>query len=317
MGVRSPATVSNRVGVVAALAVAVMAISSSAVLVRWTDASPVTLAFWRTAGGALVLAPAAVRSAERPGRHDRRLIGLAGVALGAHFAAWLASLELTSVAASVTLVSTAPIAVALLLTSMRTIERWRGGDPGPGLAGPVWLAVVGAVIGVAVIASGDGAATGTGRNSTLAGDGLALIGAVTMAVYLVVGDRLRVRLSTAAYAARAYAVAAAALLLAAVAARIPLLGHSASTWAVIGAMIVGPQLAGHTVLNLLLRRLGSVVVSLALLAEPIGASLLAWTLLAEPPPGAVWIGGPIVLAAVASQVRSGAMTPKEPTGSAD
>ena len=272
------------------LAVAVLAISSSAVLVRWADASPVALAFWRTAGGAIILAGPSLRHRVRPQRHQWRWLAVTGVALAVHFAAWLASLELTTVAASVTLVTTAPLVIALY-------QLIRGRSVGSG----TWAAIGLAMVGTLIITGRD---LGTGETDALLGDGLALLGAVAMAVYLVVGQRLRADLPTSTYASRTYAVAASVLLPALLVARADLWGYDATTWAAIGAMIVGPQLAGHTALNLLLKRLGSVTVSLALLAEPVGATLLAWLFLAELPPVAAVIGAPLILAALALQITA-------------
>ena len=284
-------------GTLALVVLAILAVSSSAVLVRWADAPAEALAFWRTAGGAVILAPAAARASSRPGGGQRAAVAVAGLALAVHFSTWLASLELTSVAASVTLVTTAPLMIAIggVVVGRRPPTR-------------TWLAIVVAMVGVAVIAGGD-TTTGPGgqtRSDALLGDGLALTGAAAMAVYLVAGDRARDTLSTAAYAARAYAVAAVALALYTTVAGIPLWGYDRTTWLTIGAMILGPQLAGHTVLNLLLERLGSVTVSTLLLAEPVGAGLLVWLLLGEVPPLAAWIGAPLVLGAVAIQLRTAA-----------
>ncbi len=270
------------------LGVAIMAIASSAVLVRWAAAPAIALAFWRTVGGAIVLAPSAIREEARPSKTTTLAIVGAGAALAVHFSAWLASLEMTSVAASVTLVSTAPIFVALL--------HWSAGGQRP--PGRSWLVIALALLGVGIITGGDLGSSG----DDLAGDALALLGAVTMAVYLVLGSRARRELTTTGYAARAYAVAAAALLPTALVTDTPLWGYDTQTWLVIGAMILGPQLAGHTMLNLLLERLGSLTVSLSLLAEPIGAALLTWILLDEAPPTAAWIGGPIVLVGLALHV---------------
>lgn len=266
------------------LGVAIMAIASSAVLVRWAEAPAISLAFWRTLGGAVVLSTRRRATATSPVRTSKTaalaVVG-AGLALAVHFSSWLASLEMTSVAASVTLVSTAPIAVALL--------DWASGGARPSRRS--WLVIGLTLLGVAIIAGGDIGASG----DELAGDALALLGAAAMAIYLVLGGRARAELSTIDYGARAYAVAAAALLPTALITGTPLWGFDGQTWLVIAAMIVGPQLAGHTVLNLLLERLGSLTVSLALLAEPIGASLLTWLLLAEAPPAAAWVGAPLVL----------------------
>ncbi|MEZ5225348.1 MAG: DMT family transporter [Acidimicrobiales bacterium] len=163
----------------ALLGVAIMAIASSAVLVRWAEAPAIALAFWRTLGGSLVLAtrrrPADTRP--RPSRATTLAIVGAGLALAVHFSSWLASLEMTSVAASVTLVSTAPIGVALL--------QWGAGGDRPDRRN--WLVIAVTLLGVAVIAGGD---IGTSSDE-LAGDALALLGAVAMAVYLVLGGRAR------------------------------------------------------------------------------------------------------------------------------
>jgi drug/metabolite transporter (DMT)-like permease len=266
----------------AVLAVAVLAVSSSAVLVQWADVSPIALSLWRTAGGALVLAGPAIRSGTRPRGGQRLLLGIAGVALGLHFATWLASLELTSVAASVTLVSSAPLLIAafLALSGKRPSRR-------------TWLAIGAALAGTLVITGGDATAA---TSTALAGDGLALAGAATMAVYLMVGNRLRATLPTSAYASRTYAVAAAGLLPAALVTDADLWGYDMTSWLAIGGMILGPQLAGHTALNLLLRELGSVTVSLALLAEPLCASILVWLVFGQIPPVAAVAGAPLVMA---------------------
>ena len=283
---------------VAALVVALVAVSSSALLVRWADAGAVSLSFWRTAGGAVLLGSAALArpAASRPQwpeRSQRGLLAVGGVALAVHFAAWLASLELTSVAASVTLVTTTPLLIAAWLAVT-------GRTPPPA----TWGAITAAVIGAAVIAGGD--ARG-GDGHALVGDGLAIVGAAAMGCYLLVGERLRPSTPTITYAAAVYAVAAAVLLPAAFATDgglDGLVGHDRTTWLAIGAMIIGPQLAGHTVLNLLLPQFGSVTISMALLTEAVGASLGAWLLLDEVPTTASLIGAPIVLAALAFHLRA-------------
>ncbi len=293
------ATMADSAPVGGLVVVAVLAISSSAVLVRLTEVPPGSLAFWRTAGGALVLAPLA-RTSARLRTRQWLLLVVAGAALGVHFAAWLASLELTSVAASVTLVTTAPLMIAA--GSMVTGRR-----PPP----TTWIAILIATIGAVVISVG-GAEPGGGASSPALGNLLALIGAAAMAIYLVAGDRLRLTLSTASYAARAYGVAAVGLGSVGVATGqltpSAVAAYDRRDWLVIGAMIVGPQLGGHTVLNLLLRRLGSVTTSMFLLLEPLGATILVWLLLSERPPVAALVGAPLVIGAVALQLRRGSST---------
>ncbi len=280
----------------ALLAIAIASIASSALLVRWSDAPPLAMAFWRTAAGAVVLSPAAIRSATqskvptgtiRP--HHYPLILLAGGALGLHFASWLPSLTMTSVAASVTLVSTAPVFVALALLAL-------GRPPGS----RTWLAIGLAVLGSVVIASGDLARS----PGSLDGDLLALLGAVGAAIYLLTGDHLRQTLATPSYAAPAYAIAAGVILPVCLLTDTPLTGFDTKSWLAVAGMILGPQMGGHTILNHLLGQLGSVTVSLALLTEPVLASALVWLVYAEAPPLAAWIGAPIVIGGMAMQVLS-------------
>jgi drug/metabolite transporter (DMT)-like permease len=309
--------------VIGVMLAAVVAISSSAVLVRWADASAVALAFWRTLGGAVILVvldratliarrrwPSASISMtlavadgeQRPTGREWRLIVVAGLALAVHFSTWLASLELTSVAASVTLVSTAPLMIAVY-------HGFRGRSPGRW----TWLAIGLATAGTLIIAGGDRGSTSLdttsaegaelaaslGLSPAVFGDILALTGAAAVAVYLVAGASVRDRLSTAAYAWRAYAVAAAGLALWSVASGVQLVGFDRTTWLAIAGIILGPQMMGHTGLNHLLRRLGSVTVSLALLVEPLTASVLVWAIFTEVPPMGAFIGGPIVVGAIA------------------
>lgn len=267
-----------------------LAVSSSAVLVRWARADPLALSFWRTAGGALVVAGAARRSPVRPQGRQWWWLAAAGLALGLHFATWLASLNQTSVAASVTLVSAAPVFIAGWL--------WATGRPP---TRRTWLSIFLALAGVATIVAGD-AGGSLVHPGAMGGDGLALAGAVMMAVYLTIGDQLRVSLPTAVYSGWTYAFAAASLAPVALVAGVPLVGFDTRTWLVIAAIIAGPQLAGHTLLNLLLRELGSVAVALALLVEPFGASLLVWLFLGEVPPLAAVIGAPLVVVGLALQL---------------
>lgn len=275
----------------ALLGVAVCSIASSAVLVEYAAASSVALAFWRCLGGSLLLAPAAARTGGgiTTIRSSGPLVVVAGASLGVHFSTWLASLERTSTAASVTLVSTAPLFVVLG-------NRLMGRRPERRLV----VAVLVATLGAAVLTLGDL----LGDPGSLDGDALALAGAVAMAVYLVTGAHLRTRLGTAGYAAPVYLVAALTMVPVAIVGDRALTGFDGTTWLAIGGMVIGPQLGGHTVLNFLLGRLGSVVVSLTLLSEPVAASALTWLVFSEVPPVWAWLGTPIVIAGLALAITA-------------
>lgn len=275
----------------AALAVAVVAISTSAILVKEADASGVTIAFWRNLLGALALAPFAVRAwrrdhevADRLRTHARPMV-FAGIALGLHFTLWLEGLLRTTVAASVTLVTMSPIFVAAG-TAFVLRERVRGW---------VWPGVLVAVAGAVVVGWVGVESTETASDPTL-GNLLSFGGAATIAVYILIGRQVRVAgVPTVVYGAVVYFLAALVVLPIVVIRGEALLGLSGQTWLALAGMVIGPQLLGHTMINFTLERLSPTIVSVSTLLEPLGSGLLAWWLLAEVPNSGFWWGAPLAI----------------------
>jgi drug/metabolite transporter (DMT)-like permease len=277
-----------------ALCVGVAAVSTAAILARVADAPALALAWWRTALGAIALAPFAVRARVVPDRRQRLLLAGSGVLLATHFTLWFASLELTTVAAASLLVSMSPIVVgagaALILR-----------EP-PGRS--TWVGLLLAVLGAVVIVADD---VGGASPRALLGDALALMAAAAIAGYLLVGRHARRALPVSVYATWTYGCAALALLIVGVATGTNLgIGrpYSATTWMAIAGLVIGPQLLGHTVFNLVLARVSATVVAVVIIAEPVGATILAALLLAEAPTGLFYAGAPLVLAGVLLAVRS-------------
>lgn len=170
-----------------------------------------------------------------------------------------------------------------------------------------WAAIALAGFGTLVIAFDDLVSD----PGSLDGDLLALTGAFATAIYLIAGDRLRKTRSTAGYVAPTYAVASIVILATCLATGTSLVGFDAKSWIAILGMILGPQLCGHTVLNYLLGRMGSISISLAFLAEPVFASVLVWVLLSEAPPAGVWLGAPLVLVGLGLQIMHRAKSPDD------
>jgi drug/metabolite transporter (DMT)-like permease len=139
----------------------------------------------------------------------------------------------------------------------------------------------------------------------LAGDGLALLGAICAGGYVLAGAQARQRLATSTYAVVAYSVCAAAVAVAALLAGSPLAGFAARDWALILAITVCAQLLGHTLLNLVLSSVGPTVVSLAVLLEVPGSLIVALILLHQAPPLLALPGMAAVVAGVALVVRAG------------
>ena len=275
------------------MGVAVLGVSMSGPLTALVVAPVLAIAFWRNAAGAVVLLPV-LFTRERSTltglrARDLRSSVLAGLFLAAHFAAWLPSLSMTTVAASTALVTTTPIwtALAARLTGVR-------------LPRAVWWGLVLAVVGAGLIAGVDI----TVSTEALAGDGLALLGAICAGGYVLAGARARERLSTSAYAVVAYSVCAAVVAIGAVVADVPLTGFSVRDWLLIGGITVCAQLLGHTLLNLVLSTVGPTMVSLVILLEVPGATLVALVLLQQAPPLLALPGMVAVVIGVALVVRA-------------
>jgi drug/metabolite transporter (DMT)-like permease len=281
-----------------ALAIAVLAISSSAPIIVYAAAPALAIAFWRNAMAVGALTPVAVlrRRGELAALifGDRRREGLfcalAGVALAVHFATWVPSARLTSIAASVALVATQPVWQGLIAVAQ-----------GRRLSGLVWLGIAVAVAG-AIAATG--ADFGVSPRAVL-GDLLAIAGGVAGAVYTALGERARVTTTTTSYTAVCYAVCALVLLVVCLVGRVPLSGYPATTWLALVALTVGPQLLGHSLFNFALRRVSAPTISVMILLEVPGAALIGWLWLGQLPPAAAWPGLVLILAGVAIVVLGG------------
>lgn len=258
----------------ALLAFGVLAVSVAAILIRYADgAEPLAIAFWRCAAGAVALAPFGRKGFAKLAGGGWKLPLVAGAFLAVHFGTWITSLEKTTVANSVLLVSTTPVFTALAARYLFK-EKMRQA---------VWVGIALTLAGTALIALPGG---GEGKAS-LFGDTLALLGAVTVAGYTLAGQFSRQRLGIVEYSVITYGAAALLLLPVCLAAGIPLWGYPASTWLALAGIVIGPQLLGHTVLNFVLKDLDSTTVSAAVMAEPPIAIALAFLLFSETP--SVWV----------------------------
>lgn len=285
------------------LGVGVLGVSLAAPIGAATAAAGLAVAFWRTAMASAVGVPwtlARPRPREEitgaAGRKALRHSVIAGAWLALHFALWMPSLRLTSVAAATALVCTTPIWTLAWL-------RFRGRR----VARPVVLGVALAVVGVVVITGVDA----TGSRDALLGDAMALAGGMAAAGYVLSGERAREHVSTSTYTALAYPVCAALLLVACLVTGTELAGYAAGTWVELGVLTLAAQLVGHSVLNRTLRTAGSTTVALATLLEVPGAALVAWAWLGQVPPLAVLPGALLVMAGLAVVVLAGARARSE------
>jgi drug/metabolite transporter (DMT)-like permease len=276
------------------LALGACAVSTGAIFARLADAPALVVSAYRVGIAAALIAPVAIwkNRAELRALDRRDLAGalLAGFFLAIHFAVWISSLSYTSVANSTVLVNTIPIWVGLLgpLLARERVSRRTQFSIGLSFAGAV------------IIAFGDFSVGGP----ALLGDALALAGAVCCAVYILIGRNLRRKLSLLSYIFTCYGSAALILWALVLLLGLPLSGFTPQTYGAFLGMAVVSQIIGHSSYNWALRWMSAGMVALALLAEPIGATILAYFLFDE---GLTWykfFGGVIILCGIFIAARA-------------
>jgi drug/metabolite transporter (DMT)-like permease len=287
----------------AALALGVLVVSTAALLIRQAidaGAHPLAIAAARLTLASMVVIPLALVRQRPPlvslRARDWQTAALAGSLLAVHFATWIASLQFTSVASSVALVTTNPIWVGLAAWLVLREPPARGTLVGIALG----IAGTGLIIANDLVQTG---AAPAGRDPML-GNALALSGALAISGYLLVGRRLNLKLPLLAYVAIVYGAAALAMNLIAMLAgqgidRIP-----PAAWLPIIGLALGPQLAGHTLINASLRHLSPSFVALAILGEPVGSAILAWLLLGENVAPLQLFGFSVLLAGIVVAARA-------------
>lgn len=260
----------GRIGV--ALIVAVFAVSCAAIFFRLAAPThPVVMAGTRLAIAAILFAVPTVRSYRQgrlPPAHVKAAV-IGGLWYALHFGTWVTSLTLTSVAASVSLVTATPLILGLV--ALKT------GRDRP--SARMWLSLAVVLIGLVVLGVEHGGDGGSGGE--LLGDGLALAGAAAMAGYMLLVRAQGEELDPIAFSGVALAVGAAALLSWSVVLGIPLEIPSARAgfWILMAALV--PQLIGHTTLTWTLKYLPPTGVAIAAVSEPVVSTLLGVVVLDE------------------------------------
>ena len=284
----------------------VLGISSGSILVRLAqgqDMPSLVIAAWRLTLASSVLLPLVITRRQdelrRMSGSSWRLAILSGFMLALHFASWISSLAYTSVASSTVLVTTSPLWVGLMAPFLLKEQ----------LSQPLKVGIALAMLGSVLIGVADVVAVVDGRfhfsltqfthqSNPLLGNGLALIGAIAVSAYLIIGRRLRVGMSLLSYTAVVYSTAAIFLIIMAIASGYDLFGYSATAYVVMLLMALFPQLIGHSSYNWALGYLSTATVSVAVIAEPIGATLLALLIFQEIPNWITITGSALLLAGI-------------------
>jgi drug/metabolite transporter (DMT)-like permease len=288
-----------------ALVGSVLAVSTASIFIRFAQgsASSLAIAAYRLVIAALVLLPFSLRHlrVEIPAL-TRKEIGLgllSGVFLAFHFATWITSLEYTTVASSVVLVTTTPLWVGLF-SPLFLKEK-------PGRMVAIGLAI--ALVGGTVVGLSDECSLGSGGLACPAlqgilggramwGNLLALAGAWCAAGYLMIGKGLRSKVSLQSYTLGVYGTAGLVLLLMVWLTQQKLVGFPPLTYLWLACLALVPQVIGHSTYNWLLRYLPVTIVSVLLFGEPVGSTVLAYFILGETPGPLKLAGGAFILAGI-------------------
>ncbi len=296
---------------VLALSFGILAVSTASIFIRYAlgYAPALVVAAYRLVLATLFLTPIALfryRAELASLRRKEILLALcSGLFLAIHFATWISSLQFTSVASSVVLVTTTPLFVALLAPIFLKEKLTR----------PVLLGMLLALAGGIVVGLSDACTWQAGRlacpspaefirEKAFLGDLLALTGAAAASCYVIIGRRLRSKMSLVSYIFVVYGMAAVALVFLMFGAGQTPWNYPAPAylWFVLVALV--PQLIGHTTFNWALGYLSAAFVSITLLGEPIGSTILAYILLKETPTIIKVFGAILILAGILIASRS-------------
>lgn len=285
--------------------IGIAAVSTASLFIRFAQeyAPSITIAAFRMGLAALLLFPYTIVKHKNElralSRKDLGFALLAGFLLAVHFATWITSLEYTSVASSVVLVTTTPLWVALLAPVFLGEKTAR-------------LAVMGmivALLGGVIIAGSDvcswmpGGITchfqdGLSGSQSLLGDLLAVLGAISGAAYFMIGRHLRRKISLTPYIFLVFSASALFLVISMFFMEGAPAVYPTRVYGWLILLAVVPQLLGHTIFNWSLKYLPAGYVSVNLLGEPIGSTILAYFFLNEKPPAVKIIGAILILAGI-------------------
>jgi drug/metabolite transporter (DMT)-like permease len=271
------------------LLIAVISLSTSAILVKVSSAPSGVIAFYRLFITVILMLPIFlykyVSELRLILKRDWILSIVAGVFLAFHFILWFESLNYTSVASSTVLVTLQPL-FAFIGSYLVFKERF---------SGKAILSCILAIAGSVMISWGDFRISG----SALYGDLLALIACALITINFMFGQSVRKRLSLVTYTFIIYSISAVVLLCYVLIVDEPLFPYSTMDWIYFVLLAIFPTLLGHSLFNWSLKWMNASAISMAILFEPVGATILAYCILEENITWTQFLGGLVVIGSIA------------------
>jgi drug/metabolite transporter (DMT)-like permease len=278
-----------------ALFLGVVAVSTSAIFVKLASAPAPIIATYRLIFSALLTLPfllwnrGVAAEITRMNKQQWLLSALSGVFLASHFLLWFESLNYTSVASSTVLVTLQPL-FSFIGGYFLFGERLRPLALSGGLL---------AIVGSFVIGWGDFRVGGM----ALWGDILALLGAVTVTAYWLIGQYVRQNISSFAYTLVVYSITSLLLVAYDLVMGYKLTGYPLADWGWFLCLALFPTLLGHSIFNWIIKWLNTTTISMGILGEPVGTAILAYFILGEVVTLPQWVGGLIILMGIYLFIR--------------
>lgn len=266
------------------LIIGIIAISFSSIFVKWSDAPVSVQGMYRLLFTLFLMLPFTLKhisSLKSIALREWILLLLSGTFLALHFLFWMGSLKLTTVASSTILLSLQPVFVmagAYFAFREKTSK-------------PAIIGMLVAITGAVMIGWGD---IGISKQH-IQGDILSILGTIVVAVHMLIGQKLLKTIPAAIYSFSVFLSAVVVFAVYNTLLHIPMTGYSDKDWGIFLLLAIVPTVFGHVLFNWLLKYVTAATISMAILGEPVGATLLAYLLLNETLTFSQWTGGAIVL----------------------
>lgn len=274
--------------------IGIVAISFSSIFIKWSSAPASVQGMYRLLFTALLMLPFArpyTGAAYALRKKDWLLLLVSGTMLALHFLLWMGSLKFTSVASSTMIMALEPVFIMLgayfLYKERSTSSAILG------------LAI--AIFGVVFIGWGD---IGVSADN-LKGDLLSIGGTAAVAAHMLIGQKLVARMPSYLYSLIVFIAAALVFAVYNLLAGIPFFAYPSKEWGIFMLLAVVPTVFGHILFNWLLHYASATTVSMNILGEPVGASILAFLLLGEQLTGLQWMGGVLVMGGLVVYLYAG------------
>lgn len=266
------------------LVIGIIAVSFSSIFVKWSQAPVSVQGMYRLLFTLLLMLPFVWKQfayMRKISNKDAVLLFLSGTFLALHFLFWMGSLKLTTVASSTILLSLQPVFVmvgAYIAFREKTSKAAMNG-------------MIVAITGAIMIGWGD---IGISIQH-IQGDILSILGTIVVAVHMLIGQKLLKTLPATLYSFIVFLTAVIVFAVYNIFLEIPMTGYPDKEWGIFLLLAIIPTVFGHVLFNWLLKYVTAATISMAILGEPVGASLLAYLLIGETLSFTQWLGGAIVL----------------------